>query len=139
MIRPLLLSALLVSPAFAQGGALAQETGPATLSIELNALEQTGDACRLVFVARNGLAQDIAGLVIEAVAFDAAGGVARIALFDFAQLPAGVPRVRQFDLPQIPCDSIGSLLVNGVLSCEGPAACAAALTFSSRTDVELLG
>jgi hypothetical protein len=137
MIRSLMMSLMpalmLVSPA------VAQNTAPPGLSIELNALDQTGGACRLVFVARNGLAADVDGLVIEAVAFDAGGGVARIALFDFAQLPAGLPRVRQFDLPEMACDSIGSVLVNGVQSCAGPADCAESLTFSSRTDVELLG
>jgi len=133
MIRPLLMSLLLASPA------MAQDAVPAALSIELNALDQIEGACRLVFVARNGLAVDVGGLVIEAVAFDTSGGVARIALFDFGQLPMGVPRVRQFDLPQMACDSIGSLLVNGVQSCEGPAECAASLTVSSRTKVELLG
>lgn len=121
------------------GPVSAQVAVPPQVAIELNALNPVEAACRLVFVAQNGLQADISGFVIEAVAFDAEGSVARIALFDFADLPAGIPRVRQFDLPDTACDSIASILVNGVQSCEGPADCAASLAVSSRTNVELLG
>ncbi len=129
----LMLALTLASPA------LAQDAEEPKLTIELNALNQTEGACRLLFVARNGLAADVTSLVLEAVAFDASGSVNRIALFDFSSLPTGTPRVRQFDLPDLACSDIGSLLVNGVQSCEGPADCSAALSVSSRTDVELLG
>lgn len=132
MIRALILPLLLCGPVAAQTGA------PPTLGIELNALEQVQNACRLVFVARNGMGADIDGLVLEAVTFDATGGVMQISLFDFATVPAGKTRVRQFDLPDVACEAVGSILVNGIRSCEGPADCATALTVSSRTPVDLL-
>lgn len=135
MIRYALTAILLATPA------TAQDVTPApAISVELNALDAVDGACRLVFVARNGLEADVSSLILEAVAFDADGGVAQISLFDFADLPAGLPRVRQFDLPGLSCNAIGSLLVNGVQSCDaGGADCAGSLTVSSRTDVELLG
>lgn len=118
----------------------AQQPPPRNLTVQLNALDQTDASCRVVFTARNGLDTDITSLVLEVVAFDTDGAVGRIALFDFADLPADVPRVRQFDLPDLGCSKIGSLLVNGVQSCEGAEGCAAALDVSSRVDdVELLG
>lgn len=116
--------------------ALAEEAVPA-ISVELNALDPVEGACRLVFVARNGLEADVASLILEAVAFDPEGGVARISLFDFGELPAGRIRVRQFDLPKLSCDGVGSLLINGVQTCEGVEDCP--LAVSSRTEVELLG
>lgn len=123
--------------------AQAAEAGPATLSIALDSLAPVDGACRLTFVARNGLAADISALVIEAVAFGADGGVERIALFDFGTLPVDRLRVRQFDLPGLSCDAVGSVLVNGVQGCVGEgldaAHCAAAITVSSRAGVELLG
>ncbi|WP_371156434.1 hypothetical protein [Jannaschia sp. 2305UL9-9] len=110
-----------------------------SLSISLDSLTQIEGTCRLTFVAENGTGSDIGQLVLEAVAFGSDGGVARLSLFDFRELPAGVPRVRQFDLPQMACGDVGSMLVNGVQTCEGTADCADALTVSSRADIELLG
>ncbi len=116
--------------------AISQDTA-SELTIELNALDPVESACRLVFVAHNGFETDITSLILEAVAFDTAGGVAQISLFDFADLPSERSRVRQFDLPGQSCDAIGSLLINGVQTCEGVEDCA--VSVSSRTDVELLG
>lgn len=135
LLYPALL-ALLAPPLSAQEVGTNSD-GP--LSLTLDAASQVEGACRLTFVARNQADTDIGSLVIEAVAFDADGGVARIALFDFGALPARVPRVRQFDLPDMRCDKIESVLVNGVQTCEGGAACDTPPLVSSRADVELLG
>jgi hypothetical protein len=112
--------------------ATAQET-PA-LSLTLDDLTQVDAACRLTFVARNELAAAADPLVVEAVAFDTGGGVARIALFDFGALPAGRTRVRQFDLSETACVDVGSMLINGVQRCVGPEGCAEALTVASRAE-----
>ncbi|MEM8848826.1 MAG: hypothetical protein AAGE03_02210 [Pseudomonadota bacterium] len=125
----------LVGPAVAQqAGTDDAASGAPSLAITLDSLAQVDGACRLTFVARNGLAADAEALVVEAVAFNADGGVARIALFDFGGLPADRTRVRQFDLGEMACDAVGAVLVNGVQSCEGPADCAQALSVSSRAD-----
>ena len=127
----LLLAGGLTAPAAAQEGA-------AALAIALDGLAQAGEACRLTFVARNGLDGGVDPLVLEGVAFDREGGVARISLFDFGALPAGRTRVRQFDLADTDCAAVGGLLINGVQRCEGVEGCADALAVSSRADVELL-
>jgi hypothetical protein len=90
-----------------------------SLSIDLNALEQVGPACRLVFVATNKTGAAIDELSLETVLFNTGGTVDRFALFDFQSLPHGKTRVRQFDLPDISCADIGRVLINGSASCKG--------------------
>jgi hypothetical protein len=129
------------------GEALAQDTAlqpePASLSIELNRVEQQEDTCRLTFVAQNSLGIDMSAVVFETVLFDRAGQVIDLTLFDFRALPNGSPRVRQFDLAGVDCTSVGRVLLNDIHACTGaaltPEVCAAGLRWSSRTDVELLG
>ncbi|WP_146673517.1 hypothetical protein [Thioclava sp. F36-6] len=88
------------------------------------------------FLAENGLESDLDALVVEAVIFTRAGGVERLLLLDFRDLPAGKPRVRQFDLAGLRCEALGLILINGVETCEGAGegACADALETGSRVD-----
>ncbi|MEM6739862.1 MAG: hypothetical protein AAF646_07075 [Pseudomonadota bacterium] len=137
------LSAL---PAAAQDASSGDAEGmddTAVLALTLDGLAPVDGACRLTFVARNGLAADVASLVVEAVAFGPEGSVERIALFDFGALPVDRLRVRQFDLPGTPCEAVGSMLVNGVQTCQGEGLdaeqCAPVISVSSRAEVELLG
>lgn len=113
------------------------------LQIELNALQDVGEACRLTFVAQNLTGSEIEQAVFETVIFDASGGVVSLSLFDFRQLPSDRPRVRQFDLPGILCDNVGRALINGSSTCTVAGmpseVCDAGLVPSSRLDVELLG
>jgi hypothetical protein len=120
-----------------------------TLGIELNALSQEGDACRLVFVVENAMGADLSAAVFETVLFDREGRVVTLTLFDFGALPEGRPRVRQFDLADTRCDDLGRLLLNDAHACHAdgtdtqaiitPKICAAALRWSSRTAIEVLG
>lgn len=125
--------------------ALAQsaEDASAHLSLELNAVQDVGGACRLVFLAQNGTKTAIDQAVFETVIFDTSGGVVSLSLFDFQNLPADRPRVRQFDLPGMDCASVGKALINGASSCVVDGAesdvCHEALSLSSRVAVELLG
>ena len=135
------LAAALFLAAAPFAGTAAAEDGP--LGIELNAVAQEAGACRLTFVAENGMGADIASLVLETVLFDREGQVLTLTLFDFADLPAGRPRVRQFDLPGTDCGALGRILLNDASVCEGEGlaagACAAALRWRSRTGIEVLG
>ncbi|PJI84279.1 hypothetical protein BC777_3820 [Yoonia maricola] len=135
MTRPLIASLFALSVAVPPSPALAQEQA---LSLQLDSLAQVETACRLTFVARNGFGSDLAALVVEAVAFDAEGGIAQISLLDLGALPSGSLRVRQFDLAGTACDGIGSVLINGVQRCEGADSCDSALSVSSRAGVELM-
>lgn len=111
------------------------EEAPARLGLTLVSAEPAGEgACRLSFLAENGLGGDLDALVLEAVVFTRAGGVERLMLLDFRDLPAGKPRVRQFDLPGADCAALGQVLINGAARCEGVAqsGCIAALAPASR-------
>ncbi|MEM9709378.1 MAG: hypothetical protein AAF871_11345 [Pseudomonadota bacterium] len=118
------------------------EAGP-SLGLELNSASESENACRLTFLVSNELGIDVASLVLEIVVFKASGGLDRLTLFDFQEIPAGRPRVRQFDVSDVPCGDIGSVLVNGVDACDGAgldtSSCLDALTLSSRTGIDMLG
>ena len=110
--------------------------GAPRLSLTLAGATEAEGACRLSFLAENGLGSDLDELVVEAVIFTRAGAVERLLLLDFRDLPAGKPRVRQFDLAGLRCAALGQVLINGVETCEGAdeAACADALETGSRVD-----
>ncbi|MEM8569902.1 MAG: hypothetical protein AAGG56_03240 [Pseudomonadota bacterium] len=116
-----------------------QDTDEAqNLSLELDSLTQVETSCRLTFVARSSIDVDLTSLVLEAVAFNVDGGVARIALFDFGALPASGLRVRQFDLPDMECAAVETILINGIDTCEGADDCADRLAVSSRATADLI-
>lgn len=124
--------------------ASAQESDIAgKISVELNAVETTGEACTLTFLITSGLEQQIDKAVYETVLFDRSGQVNRLTLFDFGALPPARPRVRQFAVPQITCDQLGRVLFNGANTCEGqgvaPDVCDTGFVPSSRTEIEVLG
>jgi hypothetical protein len=125
--------------------ALAQSAAPAAapLSLELNAVQDAGGACRLTFLARNDTGTSIEKAVFETVVFDESGAVVSLSLFDFRDLPADRPRVRQFDVPGIACDAVGQVLINGAGTCRVDGAdsgvCDGALSLSSRLSVGLIG
>ena len=131
-----ILAAALATPAFAEAPA-------PVLGLELNTVSEAEGACRLTFLAENGLGADLDALVLEAVLVTAEGDVDRLTLFDFGALPAGRPRVRQFDLSGLSCAALGQVLVNGAADCAGaglaPGACIEALRLSTRTGVEVAG
>ncbi|MCT4553233.1 MAG: hypothetical protein N4A53_00945 [Pelagimonas sp.] len=131
---------------FSASAACAQDSVAGRLSLQLNAVDPVENACRLSFVAVNGLAGDLTSVVFEAVLFDRSGQVDRLTLLDFAALPQGRPRVRQFLVPQLACDNLGQVLINGTQRCElaggaegAEGGCARGLSLSSRLAVEVIG
>ena len=116
--KPAILT-LVLGLAVAVTPVCAQAQPQPSLALDLNALEQVGPACRLVFVATNKTGATIDELSLETVLFNASGTVDRFALFDFQSLPLGKTRVRQFDLPDVQCSDIGRVLINGAASCTG--------------------
>lgn len=136
------VASVLAAAAPAQDAAPGEASRPGSLGLELNALTDEGEACRMTFLATNATGADIEGAVFETVIFDAEGAVERLTLFDFRDLPVGRPRVRQFDLGGLACNDVGRVLINGAQSCAGEgaeAACTGGRRLSSRVDVELLG
>lgn len=110
-----------------------------SLSIELNNLSASGDACRVSFVIQNGLGQSIDELKVELVLFGKEGEVKRLLAVDVGQMPKSKTRVKQFDLKGLACSDIGRLLINNVTHCKGnelnPQICTAAVKTSSRLSV----
>lgn len=111
--------------------------------MELNALQQIEESCRIVFLAENRLGADLEALAYETVLIGTDGVVDRLTLFDFQALPEGRKRVRQFDLDNAKCGAIGSVLINGAASCSGSGLsgdeCIDRLRVTSKTAVELAG
>ncbi|MCR8825830.1 hypothetical protein [Pseudosulfitobacter koreensis] len=128
---------------FATAAQAQDATPPAGVSLELNAADLVGEACRITFVATNTSAAPIDRAVYETVLFNADGGVMMLTLFDFGALPVDVPRVRQFQIADTACGRIGSLLINGAGTCtvDGEASdlCTTGLAASSRLDIGLQG
>lgn len=142
LFRRLAVATLAVALPFALSAQAAEDL-PGGVALELNALEDVGGVCRLTFLAQNRTGFAIDNAVFEAVIFDRSGGVMRLSLLDFRDLPADRLRVRQFDLPDISCNAIAKALINGASSCvvEGNESgiCDAPLSLGSRTAVGLIG
>ena len=122
---------------------VAQDATTKGLHLELNAINDTGNACRLSFVANNTTGSDIDQAVFETVIFDASGSVMSLSLFDFRDLPANRPRVRQFDVPSATCNGLGRVLINGANTCtvsdKNSDICSSSLNLSSRVALDLIG
>ena len=125
VIRALALLTVMAQPAAAQ-----------SLTVELNTAQDSGDACRISFLAENTLGADLSALVFEVVVLNTKGQVDRLTLLDFQDLPQGRKRVRQFDLPGVRCDWLAEVLVNAASTCAGEGisatACMDKLVLTSR-------
>lgn len=134
MIRTILVAALslLAVPALAEDPA-------GTLHLDLNALQPVQDACRVTFVATNGLGTALDKSSFELAIFGKDGVIQRVVLLDFENLTAGKTKVMQFDLKGIECATVSRVLVNEVTACEGqgiqPGACIAALRTTTETAI----
>tara|TARA_B100000674_G_C37200346_1_gene628035 strand:- start:57 stop:446 length:390 start_codon:yes stop_codon:yes gene_type:complete len=106
------------------------------VSIELNSLMQTENACRMVFTAQS--MSEVESLILETVLFDGDGSVILLTLFDFEALPSKKLRVRQFDIADIKCNNLGTLLFNGINTCVGPG-CGNLLPSSRVESIGVLG
>ena len=107
--------------------------------VELNALADTGTACRATFVIENRLGVPLKKFNFEAVLFGKDQRVMRLVSVAAGAFPAGKTRVRQFDLRGISCGNIGRVLYNLTSACEaeGLAARDCAIVTRSRAGVAL--
>ena len=106
------------------------------VSIELNTLTQTENACRMVFTAQS--MSEVESLILETVLFDNDGSIILLTLFDFEALPSDKLRVRQFDVADIKCKNLSTLLFNGINTCIGPG-CGKLLPSSRVESIGVLG
>ena len=120
--------------------AAAEKPASAGLHLELNRLEQNGEACRATFVAKNGYGSELEETAFELALFDKAGLVSLMTVFDFGALPAGKTLVKRFDMKGIACGDVSRVLVNAATRCRGAgidtAECAKSFVTANRTDIE---
>ncbi len=137
-IRKVLAAGLCALPLHA-GNAMAGDSH--SLVFELNNARQAGGNCRLSFVIQNKMPAAIEALSLEIVLFNKQGRVDRFLKLKAGALPRGKIRVKQFDLKGLACGEVSKILINEIAECKGkglsPAACAGALSISSRTPIEL--
>ena len=121
---------------------IAQEAATPSLGLELNTAADTAEgACRLTYVANNGLAVPLEMTSFQMAVFDAGGAVSRLIVLDFGALALGKTKVVQFDIPGQTCAQISRIIVNEVAQCTttGGAAvdgCLASLSTASRSTIQ---
>lgn len=145
MMRETLPALLALLALLLPASALAEQPSPATdtgkINLELNAKEQSGDACRISFVIKNSLSAAIEDLTLELVLFNNNHQISKILQIKSSALPRGKTRVKRYAIKGLTCDSLGRVLINDVVSCKGeglsPQGCLSALKTSSRTTSKL--
>lgn len=120
-------------------GSVAQEK---LLTIELNKVQQSGDGCRLSFIAVNKMGTNLEKTAMEVVFFDANAVVSEMLLLDFGRLPTDKTKVVEFVLQQQECAQISRVLVNDVVECSSAEEqnmtqdCFKALRTSNKAEIE---
>ncbi|MFC0408908.1 Tat pathway signal protein [Roseomonas elaeocarpi] len=131
----------LAAALFTLAPAAARAEDPAPITIELNRLEPQPDlkpaaGCRAWLLMRNPGAEALDPLRLDLLLFGKDGVIARRLALDVGPLPGAKTMARVFDLSALPCENIGSVLLNDVLACnkgdDARAACAARITTASR-------
>src|SRR6476620_4726922 len=98
--------------------ALALGAKAASLTIELNKLESQKESCRAYVVVTNNSSTVYQALKLDLVLFQPDGVIGRRFALDLGPVKAQKRSVKLFDL-DMPCDQVGSLLINDVLECNG--------------------
>lgn len=104
----------------------------APVEIELNKLEPRDGGCQAWLVARNMGEAAHDSLRLDVVLFDRAGVIARRLAVEAGPLPANKTVVKAFVAEGLACETVGSLLLNDVLSCGGDSSCLDAVTVGAR-------
>ena len=117
-------------------GSAAQAAEAPGIAVELNKLESQDKSCRVYFVIDNAGPTAFQSLKLDLVLFRTDGVIDRRLALDLSPLRPNKKSVKLFELNDLPCDSIGSILLNDVVDCRdasGPIAdCADRLQVSSR-------
>jgi hypothetical protein len=136
------LSAVVIVASLTALPLVAQEAATPSLALELNTAADTPEgACRLTYVASNGLSAPLEMTSFQMAVFDADGAVTRLIVLDFGALPLGKTKVVQFDIPGQTCAQISRIIVNDVAQCTttGGAAvegCLTSLSTASRSTIQ---
>lgn len=106
--------------AMAQPAAAPASAAGSPIPLELNKLENItpgGPGCRVYFLVSNPDADPFEQFRLDLILFGNDGVIARRVALDLGPLPAKKQAVRLFDLQGLPCDDVGKVLINDVISC----------------------
>lgn len=113
-----------------------------SLALELNKLEANDQACRAYLVLENRVPRAFEALKLDLVMFDPDGVVAKRLALEVAPLPAGKTRLKVFNISGLPCERVGRMLLNDVLTCEDSAGvrddCLALISTSARDGLSFI-
>ncbi len=142
-VRGLSVMAMALALACGPAGAQEDESGAATLGIELNKLEQTGAACRSYMVLSNRTDVVLDQLSLDLVVFDTDGVIDRRLAVELGPVNAGRTQVKVFDMAGLDCGRVARVLLNDVLTCspdrvDDATTCDAALRVSGRGTVDFI-
>lgn len=101
------------------GRALAQDA-PAPIRLELNRLEPQGESCRAYLLIDNGKGEALKSLKVDLFAMDTDGVAQRRLAVEVGPVPARKTLIKLFDFAGLACPRFGRVLLNDVISCEGP-------------------
>ena len=128
-------------PTLAQDASPSAAQPPKALTVELNKLEPQGSGCRAYVVVQNDDDTAYQAFKLDLVLFQKDGVIGKRFAMDLAPLKAKKRTVKLFDLDDIPCDKIGSFLINDIVECKSDAGaienCLAGTTVKSLGNVEL--
>jgi hypothetical protein len=96
-----------------------EAVGQPASGIELNRLEAREGGCRVWLVLRNPSPTVHERLRLDLLLFGGDGVIARRMVVEAGPLPAGKTMARIFDTAGLPCDGIGSVLLNDIPVCGG--------------------
>ena len=91
--------------------------GNASLSIELNRLEERTGGCRVHLVLNNPSARSYSSYRLDLVIFASDGVIARRLALETAPLRANKTMVKEFELAGLACRGVGRVLLNDVPAC----------------------
>jgi hypothetical protein len=127
--------------AFIGGLAPAAAATAAPIAVELNKLEPDGKSCRAYIVVTNPSDAALQVMKLDLIFFRPDAVIERRLALDLGPVRPDKKSVKTFGLENLPCDSIGSVLVNDVLDCRdltGPVQdCLDRIAVSSRAAVQL--
>ena len=113
-----------------------------SILVELNKLEPNESDCRAYLVLENRSSSAFESLKLDVVVFDTDGIVAKRLAVEAAPLPLGKTSLRVFDIGGLPCDRVGRVLLNEVMTCaddsQARGDCLALMSTSSRARISFI-
>lgn len=110
--------------------------------VELNKLEPNDGDCRAYLVMENRSASAFESLKLDVVVFDTDGIVAKRLAVEAAPLPLGKTSLKVFDIGGLPCERVGRVLLNEVMTCADDAEergdCLELMSTSSRATISFI-